>query len=1175
MEVFNLNDISNPIKDKNNVTIYLIFNWSKINTDTAVDILNVSERTRNALYKNWIFRLWDLLKKRRLIQKIVQWKIYIVEDDIIDFFNIQWIWTTWIKEIYDNLVWVQFEIEGGTLKETDDENNKDEINLNHIECFIIKNGIKINTNQPVETLNISERTRNGLHRGWLFFIKDVLKNRNLVIRAKDSETTISDEDIVNLYRLKWMWVTCVSEICDSLVWANFITQAKEISNDDLLENNEKYINICSTILSCWFPERLTNALHKSNKLYLKDLLEEDVVDSILVDWNKIKFKTNLFSKYLYLMRWLWKKNIDILVDYFHGSILVWEDIEETEETLEDKLQTIINKNLTEREVLIFNKKSEFWNCSDNITLDWVAAEVWVTRERVRQLLTKAEEKIRLAISLLWNENLWKKIIDKFFNDYWEIWVLDLSNEWSENINSKFMALWYKEILSQTCDVFYLWNKLKPSNVLLCIKKNLVEEKLLLKWFWNVDKFVEEKRPIDRHYYIKDFYNNVFGLKYCCERKDIYEKSFLYYLEYEYWIKNDDWVVWFPSNRINRTILAAQVFFYEKDWLTYDELETVLKREYPSIEWTYSILSNCFLEFCKKDWDIYYLDEKKAKKIIKIFAEEEPFRYYRIINNKFPETSWEEKDYSNTKYYFLIEKIRTWYKSDALRKKWINDYLYTIYSWENIFSIIQFLKLFVASLSEVEVDILRYDYQYIWLYDTKTNKQILEDKNIWIIRLLQIKNRLLSKMNEIIWWLTRIEAYSKIIESLIDEFQISEYKVIDSSEETESDDINWKFISYALKIILSKNFNTRYLSWDWNESEAIMVYNKDKFDDNFINYMFESLDASYELLKNRKSIDIGNLISLIFNDNLKIEKFNENSWYKYFLKEYLLYTYNIIEDNWQFIFPEIELKNSDIDSFTINKLLELLHDDVYTNNQIETIFSKYWISYEDYDNILESLWYKHKGLYYIKKKFNNFKDYLSYKCQKDDMIRLDKELFDNETLFNAIIDYRQSYKIFKINEELYITIAKMGKLWIGTTYIDNFFKRLKNHFWDSDFFSIHNVKNSLDVKIFWELWFDDEFLENIIYYNNEISSLQIKWRKLFSYSMNDISTIKFIEYKMEKFRVISLSNFVNEINEEYWLDLDYDILRNCMWNLTNVFYSQTMDKLYLDKEDFYNEVYNND
>ena len=60
--------------------------------------------------------------------------------------------------------------------------------------------------------------------------------------------------------------------------------------------------------------------------------------------------------------------------------------------------------------------------------------------------------------------------------------------------------------------------------------------------------------------------------------------------------------------------------------------------------------------------------------------------------------------------------------------------------------------------------------------------------------------------------------------------------------------------------------------------------------------------------------------------------------------------------------------------------------------------------------------------------------------------------------------------------------------------------------------------------------------------------------------------------MEKYRSISISDFVNNINEEYSIDLTYDIVKGYLYGLSNIYYSSILDKLYIDKEDYYKEIY---
>ena len=59
---------------------------------------------------------------------------------------------------------------------------------------------------------------------------------------------------------------------------------------------------------------------------------------------------------------------------------------------------------------------------------------------------------------------------------------------------------------------------------------------------------------------------------------------------------------------------------------------------------------------------------------------------------------------------------------------------------------------------------------------------------------------------------------------------------------------------------------------------------------------------------------------------------------------------------------------------------------------------------------------------------------------------------------------------------------------------------------------------------------------------------------------------------DKYRSISIGDFVNNVNEEYSIDLTYDVVKGYVYGLSNIYYSQILDKLYVDKEDFYKEIY---
>ena len=68
--------------------------------------------------------------------------------------------------------------------------------------------------------------------------------------------------------------------------------------------------------------------------------------------------------------------------------------------------------------------------------------------------------------------------------------------------------------------------------------------------------------------------------------------------------------------------------------------------------------------------------------------------------------------------------------------------------------------------------------------------------------------------------------------------------------------------------------------------------------------------------------------------------------------------------------------------------------------------------------------------------------------------------------------------------------------------------------------------------------------------------------------------------MWKYREVTLDEFIWLVYEEFWITLSYEnikhyageILRSHKKWLTSIYYDALFDKLYSNKEDFYNEVY---
>ncbi len=272
---------------------------------------------------------------------------------------------------------------------------------------------------------------------------------------------------------------------------------------------------------------------------------------------------------------------------------------------------------------------------------------------------------------------------------------------------------------------------------------------------------------------------------------------------------------------------------------------------------------------------------------------------------------------------------------------------------------------------------------------------------------------------------------------------------------------------------------------------------------------------------------------------------------------------------------LETKTYLIDDDKKEKIFNILVDDIYTMKYIRELFSNLGIDINE--NVFtranfDSIGYCLRNGYVIKKEYGSINKYLDIKSKTDSIIKIDIDLLKSGVIYNTINDYCKNYNIFKVRNGIYVSKLKMDEEGVDSEYINSMFENLKDKLGDTSYFSVENVKNELEISSISNLGFDDEFIENIIFYNNDISTLRINNHKLFSYINKKPNIETFIEDELEKYRIITISELVDEINEDYSIDLTYDVVRGYVYRLSNVYYSQSLDKLYIDKEDFYKEIY---
>jgi hypothetical protein len=261
---------------------------------------------------------------------------------------------------------------------------------------------------------------------------------------------------------------------------------------------------------------------------------------------------------------------------------------------------------------------------------------------------------------------------------------------------------------------------------------------------------------------------------------------------------------------------------------------------------------------------------------------------------------------------------------------------------------------------------------------------------------------------------------------------------------------------------------------------------------------------------------------------------------------------------------------EINDELILKLKEILVKPIYSFDALRDILNNN--KFENIDNIitktnLYKVGYKIRSSYIIDKNYDGVEDYFIDLSRKQDFIKNDN-ILKTSTYSVSIKRVEKSYDIVSVSDKEFITISKLNKLGIYKEQINKFCDDVYESFKNSNYFSIYNVKNMVDDSWIEDKGFDDIFYECLIETIDGVNYLRINNQKLYSFTYNQIEVDDIInEFMLND--SISIDDLIDNVYERYGLNVQSD---KFIYNTKDKFYSKELNKLYLDKECYYKEVY---
>lgn len=260
---------------------------------------------------------------------------------------------------------------------------------------------------------------------------------------------------------------------------------------------------------------------------------------------------------------------------------------------------------------------------------------------------------------------------------------------------------------------------------------------------------------------------------------------------------------------------------------------------------------------------------------------------------------------------------------------------------------------------------------------------------------------------------------------------------------------------------------------------------------------------------------------------------------------------------------------------LEKLRELLVEDIYTVEQLDRIGSVVDPDFHDkfLNNMtLMKLGYSLKGNYVLTSAYGSVERYFNdLILNQDYFVREPKDIFKTTTFNMALYFLEKDLDIVKVEKDTYITAKKLNEAGVSKEDLIDFRNEVIRLAPKGKFFTLHTIQKAGLMHSLEELGFDSIFYERIIWTAPNIRTIPLAIGYIFLISNKDVSLKDFIQSIVEEFESINLYDLQDYIKDNYKINLDIYKITSIIRD-SHMYYSEDMNKIYIDKNTFYEEIY---
>lgn len=257
---------------------------------------------------------------------------------------------------------------------------------------------------------------------------------------------------------------------------------------------------------------------------------------------------------------------------------------------------------------------------------------------------------------------------------------------------------------------------------------------------------------------------------------------------------------------------------------------------------------------------------------------------------------------------------------------------------------------------------------------------------------------------------------------------------------------------------------------------------------------------------------------------------------------------------------------------IKVLNSVLTEEIYDKNEFYSIINKYFLEDEVSNELFFELGYAEKRQVVIKLQYKTASEaFAKYILSKKVFQIEDKSIFKTNEYFNTIKKLEKDLKILKISKDSYININYLEERGFDKSKFLKFISSVDEFIKDDEYFSIISLINAGFQDSLLEDGFELISLDRLISISDKVKAVSIGFPNIYCCCDVKKNLNDFLIDELFKWGAANVSDFTDDINSKYGLSLEeYKVKLRLIE--AGAYYSDILNKAYIIKEDYLNEVY---